>query len=110
MALSKQDQISLQTLWEGIQQIKIGMLTHSKVDPIQTKLSSIQMSLDTLVVSLEQRIGANEDNLQDLSTRINDLTKDNAYLCQSSVVCVMCSRLLCPYLVCFLSSSDVIIS
>ncbi len=25
-------------------------------------------------------------------------------------VCVMCSRLLCPYLVCFLSSSDVIIS
>ncbi|RXN23943.1 LINE-1 type transposase domain-containing 1 [Labeo rohita] len=61
------------------------MLTHldSKVDPIQTKLSSIQMSLDTLgehVVSLEQRIGANEDNLQDLSTRINDLTKDNAYL------------------------------
>ncbi len=30
--------------------------------------------------------------------------------CQSSVVCVMCSRLLCPYLVCFLSSSDVIIS
>ncbi len=30
--------------------------------------------------------------------------------CQGSVVCVMCSRLLCPYLVCFLSSSDVIIS
>ncbi len=30
--------------------------------------------------------------------------------CQSSVVCVMCSRLLCPYLVCFLSSSDVIMS
>ncbi len=29
--------------------------------------------------------------------------------CQSSVVCVMCFRLLCPYMVCFLSSSDVII-
>ncbi len=30
--------------------------------------------------------------------------------CQGSVVCVMCSCLLCPYLVCFLSSSDVIMS
>ncbi len=30
--------------------------------------------------------------------------------CQSSVVCVMCSRLMFPYLLCFLSSSDVIIS
>ncbi len=31
-------------------------------------------------------------------------------LCQSSVVCVMCSRLMFPYLVCFLSSFNVIIS
>ncbi len=30
-------------------------------------------------------------------------------LCQSSVVCVMCSRLLCPYLVCFLSLLSVIL-
>ncbi len=36
----------------------------------------------------------------------------NLEQCQSSVVCVcvMCSRLMFPYLVCFLSSSDVIIS
>ncbi len=31
-------------------------------------------------------------------------------LCQSSVVCVNCFRLLCPYLVCFLSLFSVIIS
>ncbi len=31
-------------------------------------------------------------------------------LCQSSVVCVLCSRLLFPYLVCFLSLLSVIIS
>ncbi len=31
-------------------------------------------------------------------------------LCQSSVVCVMCSRLMFPYLVCFLSLFHVIIS
>ncbi len=31
-------------------------------------------------------------------------------LCQSSVVCVLCSRLMFPYLVCFLSSLSVIIS
>ncbi len=30
--------------------------------------------------------------------------------CQSSVVCVMCSRLLCPYMVCFLSLFNVIFS
>ncbi len=30
--------------------------------------------------------------------------------CQGSVVCVMCSRLMCPYLVCFLSSLSVIMS
>lgn len=85
MALDQQNQISLQTLWDCIQQIKTDMLTHldAKVDPIQTKLSSIQMSLDTLgehVSSLEQRIGANEDNLQDLPTQTKELTKDNAYL------------------------------
>ncbi len=31
-------------------------------------------------------------------------------LCQGSVVCVMCSRLLCPYMVCFLSLFHVIMS
>ena len=50
MAADQQSLISLQTLWDGIQQIKTEMLAHldSKVDPIQTKLSSIQVSLDTL--------------------------------------------------------------
>ncbi len=32
------------------------------------------------------------------------------HMCQGSVVCVMCSRLLCPYLVCFLSLFHVIMS
>ncbi len=36
--------------------------------------------------------------------------EEQQYCCQSSVVCVMCSRLMCPYLVCFLSSSSVIMS
>ncbi len=31
-------------------------------------------------------------------------------VCQSSVVCIMCSRLMCPYLVCFLSLFHVIMS
>ncbi len=39
-----------------------------------------------------------------------DTPSGRGELCQGSVVCVMCSRLLCPYLVCFLSLSDVIIS
>ncbi len=39
-----------------------------------------------------------------------DTPSGRGELCQGSVVCVMCSRLLCPYLVCFLSLFDVIIS
>ncbi len=39
-----------------------------------------------------------------------DTPSGRGELCQGSVVCVMCSRLMCPYLVCFLSSSDVIMS
>ncbi len=40
----------------------------------------------------------------------SQIAPTSPHVCQGSVVCVMCSRLLCPYLVCFLSSSDVIIS
>ncbi len=86
MAESKQDQISLQTLWDGItKQIKTRELMHldSKVDPIQSKLEQhtnfLGYSWRSCCVS-RQRISANEDNLQDLSTWINDLTKDNTYL------------------------------
>lgn len=81
----QQSLISLQTLWDGIQQIKTEMLAHldAKVDPIQTKLCNIQVSLDTLgehVSSLEHRVGANEDDIINLSTLTKELTKDNAYL------------------------------
>ncbi len=39
-----------------------------------------------------------------------DTPSGRGELCQGSVVCVMCSCLLCPYLVCFLSLLSVIIS
>ncbi len=42
--------------------------------------------------------------------RVGHAFRGGGELCQGSVVCVMCSHLLCPYLVCFRSSSDVIIS
>ena len=85
MAADQQSLISLQTLWDGIQQIKTEMLAHfdAKVDPIETKLCNIQVSLDTLgehVSALEHRVGANEDNITNLSTLTQELTKDNAYL------------------------------
>ncbi len=43
------------------------------------------------------------DNMRSMRYRLH-------YICQGSVVCVIGSCLLCPYLVCFLSSSDVIMS
>ncbi len=39
-----------------------------------------------------------------------DTPSERGELCQGSVVCVMCSRLMCPYLVCFLSLFHVIMS
>lgn len=61
------------------------MLAHfdSKVDPIQSSLIKIQTSLATLgdqVELLEQRVGANEDNVTDAVTRLQQLEKNNSYL------------------------------
>ncbi|KAL1265745.1 hypothetical protein QQF64_003772 [Cirrhinus molitorella] len=79
------DQITLQTLWEAIQQIKTDMLTHfdAKSDSIHSSLSSISISLSTLgdqVNLLEQRVSANEDNVQACVTRVQTLDKENSYL------------------------------
>lgn len=76
--------ISLQTLWDAIQQIKTDMLTFDvKTDSIHCCLNSIQNSLGTMgdqVDLLEQRIGANEDNVQECVARIQQLEKDHFYL------------------------------
>lgn len=61
--------ITMQTLWDAIQKIKTDMLAHfdEKSDSIHSSLSRIQNSLSTLgdeVNLLEQRVGANEDNVQ----------------------------------------------
>ncbi len=48
--------------------------------------------------------------LEELDGLLSSFMEDGTPLCQSSVVCVMCSHLLCPYLVCFLSSLSVIMS
>ncbi|KAK1885671.1 LINE-1 retrotransposable element ORF1 protein [Dissostichus eleginoides] len=77
--------MSLQTLWDAIQQIKTDMLTHidSKMDPIQSSLSRIHNSLSSLgdqVNLLEQRVRANEDNVQECVARVKQLEKDNSFL------------------------------
>lgn len=77
--------ISLQTLWDTIQNIKTEMLTHfdSKMDPIYISLCNIQTSLNTLgeqVSELEQCVSSNEDNVQDHQTQLQHLEKENAYL------------------------------
>lgn len=75
--------ISLQTLWDAIQQIKSDMLMHfdAKVDPIQSSLNSIQNSFTTLgeqVNLLEQHVEANEDNVQKFIACLQQLEKDNS--------------------------------
>ncbi len=48
--------------------------------------------------------------LPDGTVKARDEPFGRGELCQGSVLCVMCSRLLCPYMVCFLSLFHVIMS
>lgn len=81
----EQQNISLQTIWEGMQEIKLEMMSHmdSKLDNIKTSLNKIENSLTTLgdhVNELEQRVSSNEDEIQSLLTLIRKLEKDQAHL------------------------------
>lgn len=80
-----QAEVSLQTIWDAIQLIKVEMTTHldSKTEAIQTSLTSIHGSLSSLceqISELEHRVSSNEDNFEDLSKRVQTLEKENAYL------------------------------
>lgn len=72
-------------LSETIQQVKSDMMTYfdTKVDPILSTLNGIQGSLSSLgehVSELEQRVAANEDNLNDLSTQtVRQLEKSDSW-------------------------------
>lgn len=81
----EQQNISLQTIWEGMQEIKLEMMSHmdSKLDNIKTSLNKIENSLATLgdhVGELEQRVSSNEDEIQSLLTLVRKLEKDQAHL------------------------------
>lgn len=63
--------ISLQTIQEGLQQIKTEMISHldSKLDTINQSLNKIEGSVAILgehVTELEQRVSSNEDDVMDL--------------------------------------------
>lgn len=78
-------EISLQTIWDSIQLIKVEMTAHldSKTEIIQTSLTNIHGSLSSLceqISELEHRVSSNEDNFDDLSKRVQILEKENAYL------------------------------
>ncbi len=77
-----QEAISLQTIWEGMQQMKLKMISHMsvKLETTNISLNTIEGSLSILgehVAELEQRVGSNEDTLQDLIKRVKTLERDN---------------------------------
>lgn len=78
-------EMSLQTIWEAIQQSKAEMTAHidSKIEPLQTSLNNIHGALSSLgdqISELEQRVSSNEDNVDNLTTRVQSLEVENAYL------------------------------
>lgn len=65
------DPIHLQTIWEGMQQIKTEMISHLdlKLDTINLSLHTSECSVAILgkhVMELEQRVSSNEDDVRDL--------------------------------------------
>lgn len=83
----EQQIISLQTIWEGMQNIKLEMIAHmdSKLDNINTSLNKIENSMNTLgdhVNDLEQRVSTNEDEIQSLLSIVKKLEKQQVYLAE----------------------------
>lgn len=81
-----QAEVSLQTIWDAIQLIKVEMTANdldSKTETIQASPTSIHGSLSSLceqISELKHRVSSNEDNFEDLSKRVQTLEKENAYL------------------------------
>lgn len=78
-------EVTLQSIWEAIQQTKVEMTTHLdfKIGTVEAGLTNIQESLSSIneqISELQYRVSANEDNVDDLVQRVKALEKDNAHL------------------------------
>lgn len=79
------DQVQMKTLFDGIQQVKADLMDYFDTNwhPICVTLSEMKVSLTNLgehVSEMEQRVGANEDNLSNLLTRVKKLENDKLHL------------------------------
>lgn len=80
----------MKTLSDAIQQIKTHMMTYfdTKVDPILwIVLRALYLHWENIISQLEHRVGANDNNLNDLSTRVKQLEKDNCRRLRHTWVC-----------------------
>ncbi|KAK7898304.1 hypothetical protein WMY93_019157 [Mugilogobius chulae] len=85
MENADQSEYSLQTILGAIQQSQTETTAHidNMIAPVQSTLINIQASLSTIcdqITELEQRVNANECNIENLTKRVAVLEKDNAYL------------------------------
>lgn len=79
----QQAEVSL--LCDAIQSVKTELLAHfdKKTDTLQAGLNNIQGALSALndhVTKLEHQVGSTEDNIVELTKRVETLEKENAYL------------------------------
>ncbi|KAK7901123.1 hypothetical protein WMY93_017892 [Mugilogobius chulae] len=82
-------EISLQSIWDAIQQVKeqvtVEVIAHLdlKIGSVQAGLMDIQQNLGTLtgqITELQERVSSNEDAVGDMQRRLCALEKDNTYL------------------------------
>lgn len=79
------DEINLHSISQAILLMKVEMTAHfdNKIETVQTSLNNIQGSLSSLcdqITEVQQRVSANEDNICDLTKRVQALEKENIYL------------------------------
>lgn len=79
------EKVDLYSIWQAIQQVKVDMTAHldNKIETIQTGLINIQGTLSSMceqIAEVQQRVSANEDNISDLTKRVQALEKENIYL------------------------------
>lgn len=85
--MADQSQISLQLLMDAISQCKTDLITRfdASTKTINTALGEVNTKLEILgdqITAVQQRVSGNEDNIEDLKTRISNIEKENGYLKQ----------------------------
>lgn len=87
--MADQSQISLQSLMDAIMQCKTDLISRldASTKTINKAVGEVNIKLEMLgeqITEVQQRVGCNEDNIEDLKNRISHIEKENGFLKQKA--------------------------